>query len=279
MIPGQTYQVVQTPIGTTNPNNYVTTYECRALDGTLISSGNGSPGTVTIPTGTDGASITCTFRNDLPVPSIDLTKTVSPTSFSLPGTVLTYTFAIRNTGNTVLNNLTVADTMPGLSGITCSPALGGTLQPNGTATCSATYTVTATDVLAASPKVNNATAGGTPPTGQGVTVTDGGTATATFVATPPTAVNDSGAAAFNQNVTVAGSTNDAPGNGTIIHALTVFTAPGATNGGKTLTTAQGTWNIQPNGTAVFTPVPGYVGTTPPRSTASRTATARRPPRT
>lgn len=274
VIPGEPVTVVQTPGPSTNPNEYVTRWECRSVDGTLISSGESSPGTFTPHTGTDGNSITCTFSNDLPSPGLTVAKTVTPTSFSAAGTTLTYTFTVRNTGNTVLNDVRVTDTVPGLSPVTCTPAQGSTLLPAapylttpraaGTLTCTATYVTTAADVAAGANKVNSATVAGTPPTGQGTrTTSPAATATTAFQAVPPTAVNDAVNTPFNTPVALAGSTNDTPGNGAINAALTVFTAAGTTAVGKTLTTAQGVWNVQTDGTVLFTPAPGYTGTTPP----------------
>ncbi|MBO2446020.1 DUF11 domain-containing protein [Actinomadura barringtoniae] len=101
-----------------------------------------------------------------PDPSIKLTKSVSPTNPVLKvGLVLTYSFAVTNTGNVALTDVTVTETAFSGSGTppkpTC-PAKAAKLLPGATVTCSGTYTVTQADVDAG--KVTNAaTATGTPP--------------------------------------------------------------------------------------------------------------------
>ncbi|MCB8925923.1 MAG: DUF11 domain-containing protein [Ardenticatenaceae bacterium] len=60
--------------------------------------------------------------------------------------VLTYTFTTTNTGNVTLTGVTIVDPLPGLSGLSCDHSQPATLAVGGTLTCSATYTVTQTDV-------------------------------------------------------------------------------------------------------------------------------------
>ena len=100
-------------------------------------------------------------------PSIGLVKSASPTSFAAPGTVITYSYKVTNTGNVTLTDVGVSDPMPGLSSISCPSA---TLAPGGTETCTATYTTTQADVNAGAIS-NTGTATGTPPSGPPVTKT------------------------------------------------------------------------------------------------------------
>jgi len=96
----------------------------------------------------------------------------------------------------------------------------------------------------------------------GITVTVGSI-------TPPTATNDSKTTPKNTAVTLAGSTNDAAGSLPIDNTSVVFPATqpaGAvvSNAGKTLTFAgQGTYQVQANGTVIFTPVSTFAGATTP----------------
>ena len=96
----------------------------------------------------------------------------------------------------------------------------------------------------------------------GITVTVGSI-------TPPTATNDSKTTPKNTAVTLAGSTNDAAGSLPIDNTSVVFPATqpaGAvvSNAGKTLTFAgQGTYQVQANGTVIFTPVSIFAGATTP----------------
>jgi archaellum component FlaG (FlaF/FlaG flagellin family) len=74
------------------------------------------------------------------------------------GSTITYSFVFQNTGNVTLSALSVSDAKVG--SVTC-PA---TLAPGATATCTAVYTLTQTDVDAGH-VANTATAGATPPSG------------------------------------------------------------------------------------------------------------------
>ncbi|HVM18997.1 MAG TPA: LPXTG cell wall anchor domain-containing protein [Egibacteraceae bacterium] len=104
-------------------------------------------------------------------PSISLEKD-GPATARI-GDTITYTFAVRNTGDTELTNVHVTDPLLGGAAIAVTPsslpAADSGVAIVGTATAS--YTVKAADVVDA--KVpNTATAHGTPPTGGEVTATD-----------------------------------------------------------------------------------------------------------
>ena len=98
------------------------------------------------------ASVTPEERNDL-----SITKTqkingedVTDNTKVIPGDVITYTITVKNTGNTVLNNVTVTDSMTGKEGfiITSGNLNIGTLEiaPNNVATITARYTVQESDM-------------------------------------------------------------------------------------------------------------------------------------
>ncbi|MEO9322649.1 Ig-like domain-containing protein [Nocardioides sp. C4-1] len=261
------YSVTQAPAAGsgTDLNNYATTWACSTQTGAVVASGTGSTGTFTAPSA-GGTAVTCVFTNTALRPSLSLVKSVSPTTFTAVGQTLTYTFAVANTGNVALSNVQVNDSRAGLGPITCTPiAAGGTLPVGATTTCTATYTVTQADVNAGVGITNTATATGTPPAGSGLppATSTPSTATSTYAVVPPTATNDSDTTPFDTAVTLPATANDTAGSSPVVPGATVFTAAGATNGGKNLTTPQGTWAIQADGTALFTPAPGYVGTTPP----------------
>ncbi|WP_344324557.1 DUF7507 domain-containing protein [Kitasatospora putterlickiae] len=105
-----------------------------------------------------------------PKPAISLVKsaqTQKPGKL-VAGEKTTYTFAVTNTGNVTLKDITVNEgefTGHGkLDPITC-PNGTASLAPGATVTCTATYTVTQADVDTGTVK-NTATATGTPPTGE-----------------------------------------------------------------------------------------------------------------
>ena len=103
------------------------------------------------------------------VPQLQIQKAASIQGFAQPGTSVTYTFTVTNTGNVTLTNVTVTDPMPGLSAINCggnSPVIPS-LAPGASVTCTATYVVTIANVKNQS-ITNTAAATGTAPDDQSV---------------------------------------------------------------------------------------------------------------
>ena len=98
-------------------------------------------------------------------PAIELKKSASIDSFSAPGTLITYSYKVTNTGNVTLDPVVVSDPMAGLSDLSCPDT---SLGPQDTETCTATYTTTQGDVDHGS-LCNTGTATGTPPKGDQVT--------------------------------------------------------------------------------------------------------------
>ena len=97
-------------------------------------------------------------------PSISLVKSASITSYSAPGTPVTYSYEVTDTGNVTLDPVVVTDPMAGLSDISCPDT---SLAPWASETCTATYTTTQNDVDHGS-LCNTGTATGTAPNGQTV---------------------------------------------------------------------------------------------------------------
>jgi uncharacterized repeat protein (TIGR01451 family)/LPXTG-motif cell wall-anchored protein len=84
--------------------------------------------------------------------AIDLDKSASPTTYTVAGEVVTYTYTITNSGNTVLGPSQFEvddDRIDGGTPFDCGAA-NTTLAIGASVTCSATYTVTAADVSAGS---------------------------------------------------------------------------------------------------------------------------------
>ncbi len=98
-------------------------------------------------------------------PGITVVKSASPSTFSVAGETITYSFDVTNSGNVTLRDVRVHDSgLPGLSAISCPYH---TLAAGGSQTCTATYVTTAADVDAGS-VTNRATAHGDPPSGRPV---------------------------------------------------------------------------------------------------------------
>jgi uncharacterized repeat protein (TIGR01451 family) len=116
---------------------------------------NVGQGTTTNVTANDKKSVQLNI-----VPGISVTKVASKTTGAAVGETITYTYTVRNTGNTPVNNITLADTHNGvLNALTpgfvafnagnTSTHTGNTinsLSPGDFATYTATYVVTQNDV-------------------------------------------------------------------------------------------------------------------------------------
>ncbi|MEO6468378.1 MAG: hypothetical protein ABIP21_04700, partial [Acidimicrobiia bacterium] len=156
-----TYTVTQANV---DAGSYVNTATINGLNPSNAAVSNTASKTVT-------ASSTSTFG---------LTKSASPSSGVVAGSVVAYTITGTNTGATTLHNVTVTDPLVGT--LSCSPAAPATLAPNATITCTGTYTVTQANVDAGS-FLNTATINGLSPTNTPVTQTASTTVTATQTAT------------------------------------------------------------------------------------------------
>lgn len=111
--------------------------------------------TTTLVTASDKKSVQLNIA-----PGIQVTKVASKTTNAAAGDVITYTYTVKNTGNTPVNNITLADTHNAIPGAlvpafvafnvgNTSTHTGNTinsLSPGDSATYTATYTVTQNDV-------------------------------------------------------------------------------------------------------------------------------------
>ena len=129
---------------------------------------NTGTATGTPPTGPDVTAKCSLFIRAHQHPSIGIVKTANVANYDAPGTLITYSYKVTNTGNVTLTSVDVTDPMAGLSAVSCPTA---TLAPAATETCTATYTTTQADVDAGG-ITNTGTATATPPHGAGVTASD-----------------------------------------------------------------------------------------------------------
>ena len=175
---GNTYTLTETA-ASGDLSNYTVTYSCidTANGNSVVASGTGPSITLPFPATTSTSpAVACTFTN-VPLaatPGISVAKSASPSSFDKPGSTITYSFAVKNTGNVALSAVQVNDTdLPGLSAISCPST---TLAAQATETCTATYSTTQADVDNGSVP-NSATAQGTPPGSTTPVVSDPSTST------------------------------------------------------------------------------------------------------
>ena len=111
------------------------------------------------PSGPPIDSTPSTATVEIPTARIELGKSADVASFDKAGTVVRYSYAVKNTGNVTLDPVVVSDSMRGLSAISCPHS---SLVPGESMTCTAKYTTTKADLRAGEIK-NTGTATGTPP--------------------------------------------------------------------------------------------------------------------
>lgn len=167
--------------GTLEPGQYVTgtaTYEVQQSDrnaGSIVNLANtaGTPPNLIDPQNPDGPGLPQDPVTDEDPASVDLdqvaaislvkTGSFDDTEFTQVGDLVTYTFTITNTGNVVLDDVTVTDPMLADAGIAITiddaawPATIGTLKPTENVVGTASYPVTQADIDAGE-VVNLATA-------------------------------------------------------------------------------------------------------------------------
>ncbi len=141
-----------------------TTTQADVDRGSIVNTGTA---TGTAPSGSKVTATSSVTIRSIQNPAIGLNKTANVSSISAPGTLITYSYNVTNSGNSTLTSVKVTDPMPGLSAISCPSS---TLAPGVSETCTATYTTTQADVNAGAIH-NTGTATGTPPTGANVTDT------------------------------------------------------------------------------------------------------------
>ncbi|MFN8470908.1 MAG: hypothetical protein U0822_01700 [Anaerolineae bacterium] len=149
---------VTCPTGTLAPNATVTCTASTSVTQTDINNG-GFTNTATA-TAKDPQNNTVTSNQDTAqvnvnqTPQLTLKKTASPTTYSSVGQTISYSYLLTNSGNVTLTTpYAVSDDK---ATVTC-PATPTSLAPNGTVTCTATYTITQADLDAGS-VTNKATA-------------------------------------------------------------------------------------------------------------------------
>ena len=76
--------------------------------------------------------------------ALTVAQTVAPETASVDD-VVTFTITITNSGQLAVENIAIANSLKGLSDLTCAPADLASLAPEGSITCTATYNVTKQD--------------------------------------------------------------------------------------------------------------------------------------
>ncbi len=144
-------------------------------------------------------------------PVLTINKTAGTPTYSVVGQVIDYEYVVTNTGNVTVTSINVGDDR--IPTVTCPVA---TLLPGVSMTCTASYTILASDLIGSPGTVTNiATATGTPAGGALAPAVD--TVTITEAANPIVAVDDAGSVASGAtggtavpNVLINDTLNGAP---------------------------------------------------------------------
>jgi gliding motility-associated-like protein/uncharacterized repeat protein (TIGR01451 family) len=155
-----------------------------------ITQANLNSGSVTntaTATGTDPDNVTVSDSDSETVtankqPGLTVSKSASPSTYTLAGEVITFTIDVENTGNVTITGIAVTDPLTGLNSAIAS------LAPGGKQTFTQTYQITQANLNSGS-VTNTATATGTDP--DNVTVSDSDSETVTANKQPGLTVNKS----------------------------------------------------------------------------------------
>lgn len=267
--------IVSLAPGVTDNSTFTATYALKQSDIDAGQVVNHATTTGTPPSGPNvsddsGSAVT----NDTPTtttisqsPSIALIKSADISALSNPpvaGEIVTFRFAITNTGNVTLSNVLLNDPLVGLT-VTPGPIV--TLAPGATdnSTYVGTYALTQDDVDAGE-LTNQAATTGTPPTGADVTDTSG----TTLTSDDPTTTNFTQSPAIDLVKTVDTSGLSAPpSEGDVLtYAFTVTNIGNVTL--TNVTVADALPGLVLSGAPIATMVPGQVDST--TYTASYTLT-------
>lgn len=115
---GDTFGLTESAAGSADLTGYDTSLVCEQInpDGSTTPVAVTATGEVTQPAGALGTDVTCTYSNLRLVPGLDLRKTSDPVDGTAvrAGQRITYQVAVENTGNTVLDDVEVADDLSGV---------------------------------------------------------------------------------------------------------------------------------------------------------------------
>ena len=177
---------------------------------------NGSVTNTATASGTNGQDVTVTSnQSSVTVPGsgaydgLSLSKTSPTANYGQAGDVIDYNYLVTNTGTTTITGIGVSDNL--VSSVSCPDS---TLAPGDSETCTGSYTVTESDVLAGS-VTNTATATGTDPSDNTVTSNQSSATVPSTYTTTSTTPSSSTSALGGSNTDVAQITgNDVSGNPT-----------------------------------------------------------------
>ncbi|MFT4085355.1 MAG: hypothetical protein QM638_22470 [Nocardioides sp.] len=190
-------------VGIDNPRSYVGTgtggatscgvFGCGAYD---VTTDTTTVTSLTFDLSYDGTGTNADWWNQIvgitpATTSLSLTKTADPTTVQEAGDEVSYSFTLTNTGEVAVTDPEVSETdFSGSGGTPDVDCPAGTLEVGASVTCTASYTVTQTDVDSGE-ITNTATATATPPTGMTAPVSAAASATVTVDQAPALSLDKS----------------------------------------------------------------------------------------
>ena len=171
--------IVSLAPGASNSTSFTGSYVLTQADVDAGTFSNTATVTGTPPTGSDVTDPDDDTQTITPVPSINLVKTgtldLGNNNRADEGDTITYAFTVTNTGNVTLTNVTLTDTVGGIT-INGGPIASLAPGASNSTTFTGTYTLSQTDLDAAT-FTNTATVSGTTPAGGSVDDSDDDTQT------------------------------------------------------------------------------------------------------
>ncbi len=163
-----------------------------------------------------------------PTKTLSLTTSANPTSYEQVGQQITYTYVIKNSGNTTLgpDQFKISDSLISATPFNCGNA-GTTLASNATVTCTATHAITEAELNAASiTNIATASGGGAAPSSTASATINKGVKALTLTTTAnPTTYNQVGQQiVFTYVIKNSGTVNLGPAQFTISDTLISPTA-------------------------------------------------------
>jgi uncharacterized repeat protein (TIGR01451 family) len=155
---------ISCPLTTLSPSASTSCTATHTATQADIDSGAVTNTATVVGTPPDGTPIPPIPSNEVTItgtqnPAVSIVKASTTTTVTTAGQTVPYTFTVTNTGDVTITEIAVSD--PTTAGATCPQT---TLDPGISTICTATHTVTATD-LDSGQLVNTATVTGTRPTG------------------------------------------------------------------------------------------------------------------
>jgi len=198
-------------------------------------------------------------------PGISISKLADKENYTAVGEVLNYSLTVINTGNVILDDVVVVDTLADPGSLVCPQGTSFTLQPGEQTVCSATRTVEVNDIVTTE-IVNQASVSAVDSAGLDIS-SDSNEVVVPMLLVAPVATDDAFESPVSAvAVTLDGAVNDSDANADLDVSrlnLIAATATDTDNDGdqdSLIVPGEGTWLVDnASGEVTFTPLAGFTG--------------------